>query len=216
MKLSHLQNTKLVIFDFDGTIADTSLGILDSHIFALSAMGRAVPSEEELRKVIGGNLLKVYINTFKFLEADAREAVRVYRERYAQVGIHKATLYLGFKEMLADLKNKGYRIGIATLKAESFAKIMVQEMHIARYFDEICGMDPNDGLDKAGLILKCCDLCGCEKENAVLIGDSNNDWIGSKQAEVSFIGVTYGFVFKTGNEYEFITIDKPMELTEIL
>lgn len=216
MKLSHLQNTKLVIFDFDGTIADTSLGILDSHIFALSAMGRAVPSEEELRKVIGGNLLKVYINTFKFLEADAREAVRVYRERYAQVGIHKATLYLGFKEMLADLKNKGYRIGIATLKAESFAKIMVQEMHIARYFDEICGMDPNDGLDKAGLILKCCDLCGCEKENAVLIGDSNNDWIGSKQAEVSFIGVTYGFGFKPGNEYEFITIDKPMELTEIL
>lgn len=216
MKLSHLQNTKLVIFDFDGTIADTSLGILDSHIFALSAMGRAVPSEEELRKVIGGNLLKVYINTFKFLEADAREAVRVYRERYAQVGIHKATLYLGFKEMLADLKNKGYRIGIATLKAESFAKIMVQEMHIAGYFDEICGMDPNDGLDKAGLILKCCDLCGCKKENAVLIGDSNNDWIGSKQAEVSFIGVTYGFGFKPGNEYEFITIDKPMELTEIL
>ena len=89
-------------------------------------------------------------------------------------------------------------------------------MHIAGYFDEICGMDPNDGLDKAGLILKCCDLCGCEKENAVLIGDSNNDWIGSKQAEVSFIGVTYGFGFKPGNEYEFITIDKPMELTEIL
>lgn len=216
MKLSHLQNTKLVIFDFDGTIADTSLGILDSHIFALSAMGRAVPSEEELRKVIGGNLLKVYINTFKFLEADAREAVRVYRERYSQVGIHMATLYFGFKELLEDLKNKGYKIGIATLKAESFAKILVQEMHIAGYFDAICGMDPNDGLDKAGLILKCCDLCGCEKENAVLIGDSNNDWIGSKQAEVSFIGVTYGFGFKPGNEYEFITIDKPMELMEIL
>lgn len=212
MKLSHLPNMKLVIFDFDGTIADTSSGILDSHQYALKAMGRTVPSEAELRKVIGGNLLKIYIEKFGFEEEQAREAVRIYRERYAEVGIHKATLYPGFKEMLEELKKRDYKIGIATLKAENFAKLMVQEMGIAEYFDEICGMDPNDGLDKAGLVLKCCELCNCRKEEAVLVGDSNNDWIGSQQAGVNFIGVTYGFGFKSNENYEFITIDKPIEL----
>ena len=48
---------KLVIFDFDGTIADTSLGIIDSHIYALNMMGKAIPSSDELKKIIGGNLL---------------------------------------------------------------------------------------------------------------------------------------------------------------
>lgn len=216
MKYSRQQDMKLVIFDFDGTIADTSGGILDSHRFALNAMGREIPTEEELRGVIGGNLLKTYIECFSFAEPDAREAVRIYRERYAEVGIYNAVLYPGFADLVKELKNKGYKIGVATLKAESFAKIMLKELGISNYFDEVCGMDPNDGLDKAGLILKCCDLCGCEKKEAILVGDSNNDYIGSKQSGVDFIGVTYGFGFKPDEMYDFKTVDNCSELLNLL
>ena len=216
MKYSRQQDTKLIIFDFDGTIADTSGGILDSHRFALNAMGKEIPTEKELRGVIGGNLLKTYIDRFCFAEPDAREAVRIYRERYAEVGIHKAVLYPGFTEMVKKLKDKGYKVGVATLKAESFAKIMLKELGIASYFDEVCGMDPNDGLDKAGLILKCCDLCDCEKNEAILVGDSNNDYIGSQQSGVDFIGVTYGFGFKPGEKYDFKTVDSCFELLHLL
>lgn len=216
MKYSRQQDTKLVIFDFDGTIADTSGGILDSHRFALNAMGREIPTEEELRGVIGENLLKTYIECFSFAEPDAREAVRIYRERYAEVGIYNAVLYPGFADLVKELKNKGYKIGVATLKAESFAKIMLKELGISNYFDEVCGMDPNDGLDKAGLILKCCDLCGSEKNEAILVGDSNNDYIGSKQSGVDFIGVTYGFGFKPDEMYDFKTVDNCSELLNLL
>lgn len=215
MKYSRQQDTKLVIFDFDGTIADTSGGILDSHRFALAAMGREVPSEAELRGVIGGNLLKIYRERFGFAEPDAREAVRIYRERYADVGIHNAKLYPGFAEMVKELKNKGYKVGVATLKAEIFAKIMLKELGIAVYFDEVCGMDPNDGLDKAGLILKCCELCGCNREEAILVGDSNNDYIGAQQAGVKFIGVTYGFGFMPDETYDFKTVNSCSELMEL-
>lgn len=216
MKYSPRQNMKLVIFDFDGTIADTSGGILDSHRFALNAMGREIPSEEVLRSVIGGNLLKTYIEKFGFTEPDAREAVRVYRNRYAEVGIHKAVLYPGFADLVQELKHKGYKVGVATLKAEKFAKIMLDEMGIADYFDEVCGMDPNDGLDKAGLILKCCDLCHCGRDEAILVGDSNNDSVGAQQAGVNFIGVTYGFGFKQSVKYDFKTANNCTELKEIL
>ena len=125
MKYSHKQNMKLIIFDFDGTIADTSEGILDAHRFVLNTMGREVPSEEELRGVIGANLLTTYIEKFGFSDLDARVAVRVYRERYAEVGIHKAILYPGFVDVIKNLKNKGYKIGVATLKVEDFAKSML-------------------------------------------------------------------------------------------
>ncbi len=216
MKYSRQQSMKLVIFDFDGTIADTSGGILDSHRFALNAMGKEIPSEEELRSVIGGNLLKTYIDRFGFTEPAAKEAVRIYRGRYAEVGIHQSVIYPGFSDMVKKLRNKGYKIGVATLKAENFAKIMLADMGIADYFDEICGMDPNDGLDKAGLIMKCCDLCGCGKDEAILVGDSNNDYIGSQKSGVDFIGVTYGFGFKQGEKYDFKTVNSCAELLSFL
>ena len=212
MKYSPQQNMKLIIFDFDGTIADTSEGILDAHRFVLNTMGREVPSEEELRGVIGANLLTTYIEKFGFSDLDARVAVRVYRERYAEVGIHKAISYPGFVDVIKNLKNKGYKIGVATLKVEDFAKSMLNEMEIVDYFDAICGMDSNDSFNKAGLILKCCDLCGCEKRETTLVGDSKNDFIGAEQAEVDFIGVTYGFGFKPEEKYEFKTVENCNDL----
>ena len=46
-------NYKLIIFDFDGTIADTSPGIIDSHKFTLESMRKSIPSDNELLKIIG-------------------------------------------------------------------------------------------------------------------------------------------------------------------
>lgn len=216
MKYLHQQNMKLVIFDFDGTIADTSEGILDSHRFALKAMGREIPCEDELRGVIGGNLLKTYIEKFGFAEPDAREAVRIYRERYAEVGIHKAVLYPGFADMVKMLKTRGYKAGVATLKAENFANIMLDEMKIASYFDAVCGMDEHDHLKKAGLIKKCCSLCEVDESSAILIGDSNNDSKGAEEAGVKFIGVTYGFGFTPDENYSFDTANKVVEILKYL
>lgn len=215
MKYSPQSNVKLIIFDFDGTITDTSEGILDVHRFVLNTMGREVPSEEELCGVIGANLLTTYIEKIGFTDLDARVAVRIYRERYTEVGIHKAILYPGFVDVIKNLKNKGYKIGVATLKVEDFAKSMLNEMGIVDYFDEVCGMDSNDSCNKVGLILKCCDLYGCEKRETTLVGDSKNDFIGAQQAQVDFIGVTYGFGFKAEEKYEFQTVENCKDLMRI-
>ena len=50
---------KLVIFDFVGTIADTSEYILDSYRYILAAMKREIPSEKVLCEVIGGAFLEI-------------------------------------------------------------------------------------------------------------------------------------------------------------
>ena len=199
---------KLVIFDFDGTTADTSPGIVDAHRFALSYMRKNVPSDSELRAVIGGHLLDTYIHRFGFSEMQARDAVRVYRERYATVGIHKAELYPQFE--------KGYLIGVATLKAEKFAEIMLRELEIRKWFNTVCGMDEHDDLDKAGLIKKCCSICGVTENDAILIGDSNNDVVGAQEAGVDFIGVTYGFGFQKDQKYDFCTVDSAVDILNYL
>lgn len=204
--------SKLIIFDFDGTIADTSLGILDSHKFALASMGRPVPEESELLKVIGGQLLKTYIDVFGFEEQSAVEAVRIYRKRYANVGINLANLYDGFEDLIMQLKNCGCYIGVATLKAERFAKEMLTKFNMLDKFDVICGMDERDSLTKEDLIEKCIEFCNVDKSQAILVGDSSNDWKGAQAAGIQFIGVTYGFGFKKDVEYNFDTVNSPREV----
>lgn len=203
---------KLILFDFDGTIADTSEGILDSHRYALKAMEHDIPAEEELRKLIGGNLLKIYTEAFGFSEEKACGAIKIYRKRYAEIGIHKACLYPGFNDLLIKLKEKGLFIGVATLKAEVFAKQMLFEMGIADYFDIICGMDRDDTLDKAAIIQKCMNRCYCDVDETLFVGDSENDVIGACKAGVRFIGVTYGFGFVQNKKYDFETKNSVIDL----
>ena len=61
--------------------------------------------------------------------------------------VMKAELYPEFTNMVKKLHESGYLIGVATLKAEKFANIMLQEMKIRNYFNMVCGMDEHDDLD---------------------------------------------------------------------
>ena len=191
-----MKKYKAVIFDMDGTLADTSLGIYNCHKYTMVEMGQAEPTLENLVGVIGGPLLKTYQNKFGFCEEDAKRAVMIYRNRYAQKGIYEAELYGGIKELLEYLKQKGYKIGVATLKAERFAKIMLENMGVAHYFDVIRGVDEKDQLTKAELLKLCIEEMGIEKDRAVLVGDSEFDAIGAQEIGIDFIGVTYGFDFE--------------------
>lgn len=187
-----------VIFDLDGTIADTSPGILNCHRYAHQMLGRTEPPEEILRGVIGGPLLLTYQSVFNFSEQDARQAIAYYRQRYAEKGLYEAAVYPGMEQVLGSLKKAGCQIGLATLKAERFLEVMLKDMGIKDYFDAVYGMDDADRRTKAQLI----ELCMCDLKAApvstVLVGDSVHDQDGARCAGVAFLGVTYGFGFKQG------------------
>lgn len=192
---------QLVIFDMDGTIADTSPGILNSHRHAHEAMGRPIPSTEVLSSVIGGPLLQTYIDRFGFTEQEARTAVDEYRRYYSENGIHEAKLYPGMKEILKEMSERGVRIALATLKAERFAKIMLEEMGILPYFDVVYGMDDMDTRTKSQLITMSMETLGIAKENSLMVGDSIHDLRGAQACDVPFLGVSYGFGFVPHEDY---------------
>jgi len=209
-------NTKSAVFDFDGTIADTSEGILDAHRTTMRALGIEDPGDEGLKRLIGENLFRVYAEKYGLGEAGGRKAAALYRERYAGTGIHLAALYPGFREMLETLRAAGIRTGVATLKAERFAETMLEEMGIRGLFDAVCGIGADDRMDKAGLIAQCMARCGSTAEETVLVGDTENDRAGAEKAGTGFIGVTYGFGFRKGGNADFLTADDPAAVAELI
>lgn len=193
---------KAVIFDMDGTLADTSSGIVNCYRFALSELGLPTPSSDDvLIGLIGGPLVNNFMKAFSLSEEEAIVATKIYRERYAKIGFSEAKLYPGMKNLLIQLKNQNYLIGIATLKAERFAVEMVNRFGISEYFDSICGVVDSD-ISKSKLIAQCVDELGIEASDAVYIGDSENDANGARQNGIDFIAVTYGFGFDKGSYRE--------------
>lgn len=209
-----------IIFDLDGTLANTYPGIFNSYHYACETMGIELPTDAVVGAAIGAPLLEVFEKRFHLDRAVATTATEHYRKYYAEKGIHEANAYQGMQETLKYLKENGYLVAVATLKKEEFAKDILNELKLAEYFDVIVGMNAGDSLTKAQMLEKVCTMLKVDKTGAVLIGDSSYDAIGAFEANMDFIAVTYGFGFKnTEDANQYIAseiIDKPIELTKYL
>ena len=125
---------KAILFDLDGTLTDSGEGITKSVQYALEKVGKPEPDLQKLRIFVGPPLLEQFQEYAGIDKETARKAVEIYRERYAPVGIYENELYLGIPEMLSGLKQRGYKLAIASSKPENFVKIVAEYFHIDSYF----------------------------------------------------------------------------------
>ena len=129
-------------------------------------------------------------------EETARKAVEIYRERYAPVGIYENELYPGIPEMLSGLKQRGYKLAIASSKPENFVKIVAEYFHIDSYFDEMVGSEPEGGrTNKTEVIEETLKRLGLSehRDQVIMVGDKEHDVFGARRAGLECIAVSYGY-----------------------
>ena len=142
---------KAILFDLDGTLTDSGEGITKSVQYALEKVGKPEPDLQKLRIFVGPPLLEQFQEYAGIDEETARKAVEIYRERYAPVGIYENELYPGIPEMLSGLKQRGYKLAIASSKPENFVKIVAEYFHIdqeMRQLQETPGFQEQEGADQ--------------------------------------------------------------------
>lgn len=211
---------KNVIFDLDGTLLDTSKGIIESVEHTIKTMQLAELTEDELKSFIGPPLKKSFMNTCGCSEAQAVEAVRVFRAYYQDGPVMYAKHYQGLPSLCEELKRKGIKMGVATNKPNRFAVELIHSFDLDNYCTFVFGADEKGELSKRDLIKLCMKDMNAVESETVLIGDTDNDAIGAEQAGISFIAVTYGFGFRAGDkctEYPCIGVaDSPLQIADIL
>ena len=142
---------KAILFDLDGTLTDSGEGITKSVQYALEKVGKPEPDLQKLRVFVGPPLLEQFQEYAGIDEETARKAVEIYRERYAPVGIYENELYPGIPEMLSGLKQRGYKLAIASSKPENFVKLVAECFHIdqeMRQLQETPGFQEQEGDDQ--------------------------------------------------------------------
>ena len=203
----------LIIFDLDGTLANTSKGIFNSVRYTEKEMGFLPIQEEILRRFVGPPPAKMYAEIYGLSYDDALVAAKNHREYGSKYGYLESKLYLEVPQLLLKLRKEGYRLGVATLKKEETAIALLEHHKVLNLFDIVKGMNEKESLTKAEIIKEVIMFCNSEK--AVLVGDTMNDYIGAMESGIDFIGVSYGFGF-SGQENSINIAKNPKEIENYL
>ena len=134
-------NFDLVIFDLDGTLVDSRIGIHSSVVHTLQVMGAEAVGKDVLSQFIGPPLIDSFQRVCGMSEADAERAVAVYKDYFAVEGIKGYEVYEDVPEMLWLLRASGVAMAIATTKDEVFARQILLEADLLPYFTEVIGSD---------------------------------------------------------------------------
>ena len=184
-----------ILFDLDGTLTDPALGITNSIMHAIKKMNLEPQKREDLYVFIGPPLHESFMNFFHLSSQEADLAVENYREYFSVHGLFENDPYPHINEILADLKNKGYQIALATSKPEIYAKQILEKFDMAQYFDIIKGSKLNDRTENKTRIMKeAMDFFNDDDlTRYVMVGDRKFDMLGAKELGIDSIGVTYGY-----------------------
>lgn len=207
-----------LLFDLDGTLTDPFPGITKSIQHALVALDHSAPPAEDLRWCIGPPLRQVFAKLLGTTDAALIEAAIIkYRERFGTIGLFENTIYPGIEPALAELKQSGHTLGVATSKPAVFAARIIEHFKLKPYFQAVDGseMDGTRG-DKTSLIAYILKRDAIAPANTIMIGDREYDMIGARQNGVAALGVLWGYGSKeeleTAGAYACIT--SPKELPE--
>lgn len=184
-----------ILFDLDGTLTDSGLGITKAVQYALGQMGYEVPERESLFCFIGPPLHRSFQKHYRMDEATSVEAVRQFRVYYNQMGgILENEVYGGIRELLAALKQAGKRLMVATSKPQAAAELVMHHFGLDEYVPDIIGGTDDPRRNTKGKVIAwALREYGVEPGTAVMVGDREHDVLGAAENGIPCIGVTWGY-----------------------
>jgi len=186
---------KHILFDLDGTLTDSGLGIIRSIEYALNKVGYKLPADFEMRKFVGPPLSVSYSEFCGFEGEKLEDAIKFYRERYSTIGLFENELYPGIITLLAKLNKDGYKCYVATSKPEKFAKQIIEHFKLTEFFEIVAGSMLNGNRQDKHEVIEyvLSNIPEEDKDRIVMIGDTKFDVEGAKRVGLDTLAVTYGY-----------------------
>lgn len=179
-----------ILFDLDGTLTDSGLGITKSAAYALDTL-QIDYTGKDLSVFVGPPLRKMFLQ-FGVQEKDVDQAISIYRSRYTTIGKFENMPYEGIEDLLIKLNDLGYQLFVATSKPEGVAKEILEHFHLDQYFKEIAGASLDASRESKSAVISYL-LEKYPSKNPIMIGDTVYDVLGSKKHHIPCIAVTWGY-----------------------
>ena len=186
---------QIVLFDLDGTLTDSGLGITNAVAYALEKFGIHEEDHSKLNVFVGPPLKDSFARYYGLSSEECEQGIAYYREYYQDRGLFENEVYPGIPELLKYLKETGRKVILATSKPEFFSSQILKHFHLDQYFDLIAGASMDEKrVEKVEVIHYALEKAGItDVTNAVMVGDREYDILGARENGMDSIGVLYGY-----------------------
>ncbi|GAB3040168.1 HAD hydrolase-like protein [Parafrigoribacterium mesophilum] len=186
-----------ILFDLDGTIADSAPGITATLAHMFEALELPVPAPAELLRYVGPPILDAFRDFAGFSPEKSAHALAIYRKEYALNGVTGTSAYPGIAEVLEAIHDSGIPTSLATSKPELPATNMLSAYGLRQYFDVITGATEDETRSaKADVVaeaLRRLAAIGADVSRPVMVGDRIHDVEGAAAHGVPTIYVEWGY-----------------------
>ena len=186
---------KLIIFDLDGTLADSLPDLADATNFMLAQCNRGKLDPEQVRKLIGQGARRLVERALEGAgEEEVEEGLKVFLAYNDRHIADRTRLYPGVPETLQRLSATGCQLAVVSNKNEALCRKLLRLFRIDHYFAAVLGADslPFRKPSPEPLLKLLRDFSVTPGE-AVMVGDSINDIAAGKGAAVATVGCAFGY-----------------------
>jgi phosphoglycolate phosphatase len=176
-----------IVFDLDGTLVDSLPDIIASFQYGFTRLGLRVPSDTEVKAQIGHPLEAMYAH---FAPEHVAALCAQYREHYPLNFTTRSRPYPGVVEVLGLLRQRGYRIAIATTKRTEMARRFVEALGLSSAVDHVQGTDGFPHKPAPDVIHRA--LAALDSQGLWMVGDTTHDILAGKAAGLRTYAVTWG------------------------
>ena len=184
-----------LLFDLDGTLTDSSPGIIRCLAHTMQVLGQDVPSIPCLRLCLGPPLVTVFQSLLTNDDNDVIErAIAIYREQYEATGISETALFPGVAEALNDLHQSSHCLQLVTVKPEPYARRVLKQLSIASVFNDVFAPTLDDRVTTKSALVRAALADGTyDKSEVAMIGDRAEDIIAARENRIFSAVAGWGY-----------------------
>lgn len=191
---SNMENIRIMILDFDGTLGDTAGVIVKTMQATIKELGLPSRSDEQCAAMIGLRLIEIPPVLFPECELDGEYYANTYRRLFHDFNTDGAVeLYPDVLETLVELKKRGIILTIASSRSKASLTEYVRTLGLEGVISFVLGADDvKDGKPAPEAVNRTLEKFGFLPEEALVVGDTTFDIQMGKAAGARTCGVTYG------------------------
>jgi phosphoglycolate phosphatase len=189
----------MILFDLDGTLADTNRDLHATMNYILNQYGCDRVETDQVRHMIGGGARMILKrgfdeNKFEISDSELDIATERFVDYYDKHIDDETVLFNNVENILKAAKRDAIKMAVVTNKREGLAAKLLFRLNIHHYFDVLIGGDTLPERKPNPLpILEAIKRLGGTAKNAIMIGDSEADTASAMKANVSCICVSFGY-----------------------
>lgn len=184
---------ELIIFDWDGTLMDSAGKIVTCMQGAAKLANLPIPTDEEVKHIIGISLVPAIKQLFSLSSLDEAEHVAdCYKKVFVESDHVASPLFNGTTQLLQDLANQNRRLAVATGKARRGLDRAWTQTNTGQYFVTSRCADEAKSKPSPDMLLQILDELDIHSSKAVMIGDTSYDMAMAAEIGMDRIGVSYG------------------------